>query len=315
MRLPLSAFLLLAALSAPLPAFAQATVPAPAPAGSVPSPHIFGTLRGTEIGPVGRWEIEASSQTMASPTRRMVSPFRSTSAFDRDRTSIALSAANTVLPHLRVGLGGSAAYDHYSLRFCSFRGDCVDSQTSRFSLESVAAEIEWRFLPRTGTGLAASLSIAPEYTYIDRYALGVEQSAGVAVSLRADMSLVPGILHAAVNVGYVVGWQRADWSESRPWIDQSTFVLAGALTWQATEQLFLGAQVSHQRLAEGAFLNWRLGEATFAGPTFAFRVLPNATLSAAWRTQVSGSAPGLTEKLNLFQFPRHMFNTRLAVTF
>jgi hypothetical protein len=245
----------------------------------------------------------------------MVSPFRSTSAFDRDRTSIALSAANTVLPHLRVGLGGSAAYDHYSLRFCSFRGDCVDSQTSRFSLESVAAEIEWRFLPRTGTGLAASLSIAPEYTYIDRYALGVEQSAGVAVSLRADMSLVPGILHAAVNVGYVVGWQRADWSESRPWIDQSTFVLAGALTWQATEQLFLGAQVSHQRLAEGAFLNWRLGEATFAGPTFAFRVLPNATLSAAWRTQVSGSAPGLTEKLNLFQFPRHMFNTRLAVTF
>jgi hypothetical protein len=91
--------------------------------------------------------------------------------------------------------------------------------------------------------------------------------------------------------------------------------VGAGLTALTAAGVFVGVDVRYFRQYDGLPLNTFAGQALYLGPTFYANLGPHALISAAWETQVWGTASGGSAGLDLVHFDRHQAKLRIAVMF
>ncbi|HYF54190.1 MAG TPA: hypothetical protein VEA41_08020, partial [Salinarimonas sp.] len=99
------------------------------------------------------------------------------------------------------------------------------------------------------------------------------------------------------------------------WVRSSGTNLSGALAYQVSDTLFLGAEARLLASFEGAALDRAAGRALFVGPNVLVRLSESSSLNLAWTPQVSGRARGVDRPLDLDNFERHQVRVKFATSF
>lgn len=185
---------------------------------------------------------------------------------------------------------------------------------SRTEFDGLSTEMSWRFLPRTDSGIAATLSLEPRWARLDG-ASGLRADAFSAeFKLFVDMVLIPNTLYAGINFNYAPGTSRTREPEVGPWINSSGTNISAALAYQVNENLFMGAEARFLSAFDGAFLNRNTGNALFVGPNALIRFGERGALMLAWTPQVAGASRPSNGALDLENFERHQFRVRGTIS-
>lgn len=203
---------------------------------------------------------------------------------------------------------------------------------TRFTAKSVAGAVEMKgkVLTRDQHGFGLTFVLEPSVAYgwsrlrDDVAAVSLKGSGptyGAIAKMLVDFAIFPERLYGALNLEYAAEATEHDGltcavMSGSGYCKASSLNLRGALAYKISDALLLGADVSHQRVYEGAFLNRKPGYAWFAGPNLFWA--PNETISVnfAWATQIAGKAHGQSGgKLNLDDFSRHVVKAKLGLAF
>lgn len=142
-----------------------------------------------------------------------------------------------------------------------------------------------------------------------------------------DKELIAGKLWGAVNVQYDQIWTGRSAvltpDGSGDYFRNSNLTLSAALSYQAIDGLFLGAETRYIRTHAGSFFNNYTGDALFVGPTFYWQATKALSVSGTWGVQVTGSAkvPATApanirnSDLNLITANQHIAKFKLAYSF
>jgi hypothetical protein len=302
----------LKAASAPNPCMKPE--PAPGPQG-VAGGDIFGFISPTDIGePCSfAYAAEVTGRAGKRDGRYVTATKKSQFTYTfSDQLSFAASpfvsafSWNDVSINRGILLTSGVGVDHTSL-------DTVD-------FDGLSAEASWRVLQRSpNQPLAITLSTEPRW--FRRDAITGHRVAGrqIEMKLFADIALSERWF-AAVNAIYAVGTQRlaipgAELQKG------SAYGVTSALTWQAysdeaggIQGVFVGAEARYIAGFSGLTLNFRVGEAVFAGPTLAIAFKGGSMLNLAWSPQVWGRELPSTSAgmLDLDSFEKHQFRIKFA---
>lgn len=191
--------------------------------------------------------------------------------------------------------------------------DLDDRSQARF--DGLSSEAVWRFLERSETNpVAAALAFEPRWARVDGVTGEAVDAFSGELKLLVDTVLVPDRLYAALNLNVAPGVQRSRVEPFAQWTRSSTTNVSGALTYRATERVFVGAEARWLASYDGSFLNELAGHALFAGPTLAFKLSDTATFNVVWTPQVLGRASGGSGPLDLANFERHQFRLKFAMS-
>ena len=127
--------------------------------------------------------------------------------------------------------------------------------------------------------------------------------------------LIPDRLFGAVNFNYAPGTQKADNDPDSGWVRSSGTNVSGALTYQVSERLFVGAELRYLAAFEGAALDHKVGEALLGGPTLLYKLNDATALNVVWTPQIWGRGGASSDRLDLDNFERHQFRLKLATAF
>lgn len=206
----------------------------------------------------------------------------------------------------------------------------ADGATTRSSAYGAGVELKYKALGRQTHGFGLTIGVEPTAAFgrvrfsdpgAGVFQRGSGSAYGATFKILADKELVADRLFGALNVEHAAGWTKDDGAacstaSGSGYCRGSQLNLRAALAWKATDDLFVGADVSHQRAYDGIALNRSPGWAWFAGPNLFWKASEAVTLNAAWSTQLSGRAPGQSGGgLNLDQFSRHIVKAKIGVSF
>jgi hypothetical protein len=296
----LGASLALSGAGAFSPAYGQQPSPKTSPeveALEVPGGDIFGFTSPTDVG---------------SPGDRGVAFEVSTRAGKRDGTYVS--------PTLKTQFGFTIA-ENFAVAVSPFMTahrirevPDLDNRTStRF--DGFSGEIAYRFIERTATNpFAATFSVEPRWARVDALTGERVHSYGNEFKLFIDAVLVPEKLYGAINVNYGIGTQKG-FGPDGTWANGSGTNVSGALTYQITDRIFVGAEARWLTAFSGALLDDYGGWGLFAGPTLLVKVTESAALNVVWTPQVAGRAEGAGGHLDLDNFERHQFRAKFATAF
>lgn len=273
---------------------ADATGPFP----DVPGGDIFGFTSGTDVGSPGDCGVafEYSARAGKADGRYFSG-------------SLKVQFGATIADNLAVAISPFVTHHHVSN--VAGLGD-ID----KLGFDGLSGEISYRFIERgAGRPVAATFSMEPRWARIDGTSGEGVTAYAVEFKLFLDTVLIAERLYAALNLNYAPAMQRADNDPLGEWVKSSGTHISGALTWQISERLFVGAELRHLAAFDGAALNREVGQALFAGPTLLVNVSDSTSLNVVWTPQLWGSAAGAARRLDLDNFERHQFRVKLATSF
>jgi hypothetical protein len=180
-------------------------------------------------------------------------------------------------------------------------------------VQAMSFDARFRLLDRTRAPFGLTLSIAPQWGFVDDTSGAPAEQLGAGFLLIADRELVPGRLFGALNVSFEPDWTRlrATGAVER----ESTLGVAAGLALQVAPGVFIGGEARyldrHDGLALGAFM----GQALYAGPALYVKLNDRSFLSAAFNAQIWGGGEGLPGALDLDHFERYQAKLRFGVSF
>ena len=257
---------------------------------------LFGFTIGSDINEKG--EVEISSDVVGSFRHYRSGVFKSTFEY-------------TFTDRFSMEIGATA--NGYSIRNVP---DLENRNTAGFG--GLSAELKYQIFKRCCYPFGLTLITEPEIGFLDEQGERV-RSFGLETRLALDTEIIPKTLYAAFNLIFEAertrprGFQlynaeeedRVAFVERKAVERESLFGLSGALAFQALPGVFFGGELRYMRAYEGLGLNGFEGDAFFAGLTSYTQFGKNLSLSAAWSTQITGSAKGERRGLNLNDFPRN----------
>ena len=209
----------------------------------------------------------------------------------------------------------------YGLAPCLEVGPYVSALTARTNIFAAPPEIDasayaaglemkYKLLSRSLHGVGLTVVVDPSVARNQVDLLPNFTSYNVGLRLFLDAELVAGKLFGAVNISHDMTSVK-----SALLTDISTLTLAGALSWQFADGVFLGGEVRHLRRYNSFGCDAFAGHGTFIGPTAFWQVSKTVSVSGAWNVQVTGKTEGLPGNLDLVNFNRHLVKGKLAVAF
>jgi hypothetical protein len=235
-------------------------------------------------------------------------------------TRIGKSGGGTfVVPTLKTQFGWTVAED-FSIAASPFltgvniNGVPGVEDKSFIGFDGLSAEASYRILKRAvNNPWAITLSTEARWARIDG-ATGAATD-GRAITLKAfvDRPIIAGKLSAAFNANLTTGTSRLKHTPGAEWADASGSDLSAALTWQASEALFFGAETHWLESFSGSTLDTWQGRAITIGPTALWKVSESVAINFGWQAQVSGHATGSGKPLDLTNFDRHAVRLKLAI--
>jgi len=265
----------------------------------VPDGDIFGFTEPTDVGNPGEKSLALETTTRIGKARGLyVSPELKTELSVTPAANLALFASTFVSAHRIRGVPGLD--DRAAVRFDGF-----------------SSEIQYRFLERSpGNPLAATIGIEPRLSRVDEITGERARAYEAEFKLLLDAVLVPNRLYGAMNLTYAAQLQRSA-ADVEPSSEASSETsLSGALAYQASDRLFLGAEARWLTSFSGAALNQLDGQALFAGPTLLVKLSEEAALNLSWTPQVIGrSQENAGRRLDLDNFERHQLRVKFETSF
>jgi len=176
------------------------------------------------------------------------------------------------------------------------------------------AEVKWQLAKREATRpFGVTLIAEPTLTFRDQATGERGHGFGIETRLAFDAALVPDVLFGAANLIY-----EAETFDPRgaPAEQESQLGFSGALSFRAGRDVFVGGEARYLRAYEGLALDQFQGHALFLGPTLNVKLTEQASLAAAWSSQVAGRStidPG--RPLDLDNFSRHEAKFKLSYEF
>lgn len=171
-------------------------------------------------------------------------------------------------------------------------------------------ETKHRLLGRDLHGVGLTIVVDPSVNRTDPDGAGRFTTYTTGIRLFADKTLIPGKLHAALNLSHDLTWTGPS-----PYGRSSTFTIGGALAWQASESVYLGGEIRHQRRYDDLGFGHAAGHATFAGPSLYWQATTAFAISAAYNVQLAGKAKGQPGDLDLVNFSQHLLKVKAALSF
>ncbi|MBK9081314.1 MAG: hypothetical protein IPL88_04160 [Rhizobiales bacterium] len=312
--------LTLAALAASVSAYAAdlpTKKPAPAAVGSIACkesdavpPDAFGFAAGSDVAEAGSWGagLEYGAAFGARVGRAHAHGLKA-------------SLSGGLAPCFEIGPSITVGHERASDPTTSFRATSI----------AAGLEMKAKLLSRDAHGVGLTLVVEPTVAHTHArlrdtaaplFARGSSATFAVTTKILLDAALVPNRLYGAFNLEYgadATGDNGVDCvtASGAGHCVGSSLNLRAALAYKVSDSLFLGADVAHQRVYEGAFFNRKPGYAWFAGPNLFWA--PNETISVnvAWSAQLRGKAFGQAagQSLNLDDFSRHVVKAKLGVAF
>jgi hypothetical protein len=178
-------------------------------------------------------------------------------------------------------------------------------------------EFKYKLLGRDVHGVGLTLVFDPNVNKGNAEAkfFGVKLGSGdfnavnTTTRILMDFQIAPR-LFGAINLEHT-----ANWTGDKSYLRSSGLNIRTALSYQVTDEFYLGAEASHQRAYSGNFLNRDLGNAWFVGPTFYWQATKMVSLTGAYNIQVAGRAKDETFGLNLTNFNQHTAKLKLGISF
>lgn len=181
-------------------------------------------------------------------------------------------------------------------------------------------EFKYKLLGRATNGIGLTFDVSPNFGgYSGRnYFNGSSSAFGNSFRLLADAELIKGKLYGAVNLEL---FQSAFANNNGPLLgpqpNTSQFNVRAALSYAATDALFVGAEASYQVQKTGMWANGNFrAAAVYVGPTFLWAINDKWSVNGTWAYQVAGtdkSGPG--RKLGTTILPLNMARLKLGYSF
>lgn len=174
-------------------------------------------------------------------------------------------------------------------------------------------EMKYKLLGRATHGIGLTAAVSPNFASVDPAFGGNFTQFGNSFRLLADTEIVKDKLYGALNIEL---FQSAPMNTLASF-NTSTFAVRGALSYAATDSIYVGAEASWQVAKFGLWQNGNfIAAAAYVGPTFLWAINDKWTLNGTWATQIAGtdkSGPG--RKLGTNFFPVNQARLKLAYTF
>lgn len=171
-------------------------------------------------------------------------------------------------------------------------------------------EMKYRLLGRDLHGIGLTIVVDPSFNRTDPTRADTFSTYNTGIRLFADRTLVPGKLHAALNLSHDLTWTGPS-----SYLRSSTFTVGGALAWQLLDGLYLSGEVRHQRRYNELGFGKDAGYATFAGPGVFWQASKQLAISAAYNVQLAGKAKGQPGDLDITNFSQHLVKVKAAYSF
>ena len=296
----LQAALFCAALALPAQAMASSPPAAAhddhAAAHGVNTENVFGTLAGSDLLPVGAFEV--SSDTVVR-LGKLGGQYR---AIDQ-RVSVAYGASSWFSASL--GAVGSAV--------SAKRVEGLEDTNRTAMPAGVGGELRLRLLDRAHAPVGVTVSVAPGWKTIDSRSGIPATVVSVESMLSIDTALVPDTLFGAINL--VHGLEHGKERDATAWSDGSTLGAGVALSYRVLPNVFVGGEVRYLRAYEGSFAGRYVGDGIFAGPSIQVQITHNAWASLSWTTQLHGHEVAGSSRLNLTEFERNQVRLKVGFEF
>ncbi len=227
----------------------------------VETEHIFGFTEGTDIGRKGEQEFESTTVGRFGAAGRYTgipnkSAYRNV-LFDGFRLSFA------------------ALSDYYSIHSMPAPAD-----RNRAGFSGVASELRWQFSDRSQYPIGISVSLMPEYRWIEEVSGANVQSYAMPAVLALDGALIPGKAFWAFNLIYDPQLTRAEGK----WERGTQLEASGAASYAVMPDVFLGAELRSLAWDEqGATLSRGL----FAGPSLYVQLSKDMAIKVAWSAEIA----------------------------
>ncbi len=226
----------------------------------VETEHIFGFTEGTDIGEKGEQEFESTTVGRFGRAGRY--------------TGIANESAyrNVLTDGFRLSF--AAFGDYHGIREMPGLADRTGA-----SLSGAASELRWQFSDRTKLPIGFSVSLMPEFRWIDDIAGTRTENYALPVVVALDAAPVPDKFFTAFNFIYDPGIAR----DGGGWERSLQIEASGAVSYAITPEVFVGAELRYIAWDEQATLSRGL----FAGPSLYVKLSKTSAIKVAWSTEIA----------------------------
>jgi hypothetical protein len=258
----------------------------------------FGFATGSDVMDLGAWAGALDQTYVAGGRGGKVYGYVGTA-----QVSGSFFPCFEVGPYLYYGIGGSDAYGPAPERKGTLLGGGV--------------EMKYKLLGRATHGVGMTLAVSPNFGAYNGFTVYGGHSSVFNNSYRmlVDAELVKGKLYGALNVELF----QSAYSNTLPGFPNlSQFNVRGALSYAATDALFVGAEASVQVAKTGMWADGRFrGSAVYVGPTFLWAINSKWTVNGTFQTQIAGTDKTGRRAANLGTavFPVNQARLKVAYTF
>ena len=182
-----------------------------------------------------------------------------------------------------------------------------------FNFSGLSAEFRYLVIGRgPGSPVGFTLVAEPGRARIDD---GGQPITDLNLTLKAvlDTELIPNRFYAAANLIYNPGYAR---SPGKSWEWSAGYGVSGALAYQFTPKLTMGAEIEYDAAYDGAGIQSFQGQALYLGPTAtAASSTATRSLQRPGRARSPAMPAGENFGLDLTNFPHQQGNLKFEVEF
>jgi hypothetical protein len=186
---------------------------------------------------------------------------------------------------------------------------------TRLNFDGLSVEGYRRIIERSvNQPFAVTIGAEPRWARIDGLSGEQVEAYALEAKLFIDAVVIPDTLFWAMNVNFAPAVQKSHETDAK-WQRGSGATLSTALSYALSPTLLAGAELRYLTAFEGTFLNRKVGEALFFGPTLFWKLSDTMAFNAVWTPQIAGKSEGSSSSFDLNSFERHQFRVKLAVAF
>jgi hypothetical protein len=266
-----------------------------AKAAAVDTEHLFGFTEGSDIDDPGEKLIETDSSGRFG---------KGSGTYRNASTEFELKY--TLTDYFRVT--AAPAFGYYGIAGVNGLGDRQQSVVQGLSFDA-----RFRLLDRTRAPFGMTISISPQWGFVDDTSGAPADQVGVEILAIADRELVPDWMFGALNISYAPATTRLRATGATA--HESTLGTSAGLSLQVAPNVFIGGEVRYLTRCDGLGLDALSGQALYLGPALYVKLNDRAFLSAGWNVQVWGGATGMPGALDLTNFERRQAKLRFGISF
>ena len=231
----------------------------------VETEHIFGFTEGTDIGDKGEQEFESTT----------IARFGKPGGY----TNVANESAYRNVLEDGIRFSFAALPDYFRIH-----GMPGIADRNAAGLSGASGELRWQFSDRRKFPIGFSLSLAPEYRWIDDPTGASVQSYALPAVASFDAALIPDKLFTALNFTYDPNITRAEGK----WEGSTRLEASGAASYAIAPDVFLGAELRYISWDEQ---NSTLSRGLFGGPSLYVKLSKTSAIKVAWSAEIAEDTP------------------------